>query len=837
MNKSIQKLFFTATVTTAIVFSGCTLEGEAITKAPNTIKIPAQNSKTESEPEESSETPKVTTQNEHSIKINIEDTMTINRNLVAKMIGLTFYDKNQISAIDREISFADTAAANWYDKYINAVSIDGYMSGADGLFRPNENLTLNEAQLLINKMDKNNTQKIHITEENKNKPISYALWCELYFNMLDNISGDTSFKDNYQIQEKNIIIMATKNNNENLGEWNLITDNGPLNYEGFDMSYYLDKEITVLLKGNEIICVLGVKNESPTIKSAYLVKSNNESITIFSGGIERTYKFAGVAGEKNYENKICDIEISNGTCKSLKVYTDQITSTIKQVGAKSIELDKIGIKNFSENIKIYSVTDGVVKWKSIANLTVGTDIAYYTIDNANINAAIITKTSKPFNLRVALNTTGFASLIHKDVTITSDENFIVKTGEETKEYKAGEELHIAEGSDLFGQQRISVNTKSGDGKISVKTIKRNNLTPAYRGVIEIAKGNGGFVIVNEVDLDQYLYSVVPSEMPTRHGIEAAKVQAVTARSYAYMQYYANKFHEYGANVDDSVLCQVYNNVQETSIAIEAVNATKGLCVTYNDEVISTNFFSTSAGHTANSGEVWTTGGAFPSDTKEYLQATKQYSGSDFGNLSNEENAYKFLKETNIDSYDKNFTWFRWNVAMTKEELTNSINKAIKTRYNANNALIKTLADDGHYRSKPIESIGELKDLEIVKRGAGGNIMQLKIVGTEKTVMVYTEYNIRLLLAPAQFKDGGRDILINRIDKTQAANYSLMPSSFFVTDKTFDGDNLKEIKFFGGGNGHGVGMSQNGVKGMIDKGFTFDEIIKHYFKGTEIKNKF
>ena len=55
------------------------------------------------------------------------------------------------------------------------------------------------------------------------------------------------------------------------------------------------------------------------------------------------------------------------------------------------------------------------------------------------------------------------------------------------------------------------------------------------------------------------------------------------------------------------------------------------------------------------------------------------------------------------------------------------------------------------------------------------------------------------------------------------------------DKTYDDHgNVMSITFYGGGNGHGVGMSQNGVKGMIDQGFGFAEILTHYYKGTEIK---
>ncbi len=359
--------------------------------------------------------------------------------------------------------------------------------------------------------------------------------------------------------------------------------------------------------------------------------------------------------------------------------------------------------------------------------------------------------------------------------------------------------------------------------MQINTIKRyGEEPPKYRGTLEIALEENGYTIINELPLEEYLYAVVPSEMPDGHGLEAAKAQAVTARSYAYNQFYENRFHAYGAHVDDSVSCQVYNNIPETELSVEAVTATAGQCLTYLGRVISANFYSTSAGVTANSGDVWAASGGkkFPNETVPYLESQALLTdGTSPGDLSAEENARKFLTSTEVEAYDSGFGWFRWYVEMTAEELAASINANLPARTAAAPNLIIIERGDA------ANGIGELISLDVLKRGEGGNIMEMRITGTLATVRVLTEYNVRMLLCPRQYIPDGRDIILYRSDGTYVTNYSLMPSAFFVIDDGYT--------FTGGGNGHGVGMSQNGVKGMADLGFSFDEILEKFYPGTEV----
>ena len=89
--------------------------------------------------------------------------------------------------------------------------------------------------------------------------------------------------------------------------------------------------------------------------------------------------------------------------------------------------------------------------------------------------------------------------------------------------------------------------------------------PQYRGKFEISIYDQGLLLLNEFAPETYLFSVVASEMPLSFGLEALKVQAVAARTYALPPLGAASLLKYGAHVDDSVAFQVYNNVPENSV--------------------------------------------------------------------------------------------------------------------------------------------------------------------------------------------------------------------------------------------------------------------------------
>ena len=148
----------------------------------------------------------------------------------------------------------------------------------------------------------------------------------------------------------------------------------------------------------------------------------------------------------------------------------------------------------------------------------------------------------------------------------------------------GEEILLRSGggTELLFKHRIYISSPP-EGRIILSGIRRagwGSAPPEYRGTLEVSNLEGSLVLVNELPLEQYLYTVVPSEMPLAFGLEALKAQAVAARAFAYASMLAGEYSSTGAHVDDSVLSQVYNNFREYPLSSRAVEETAGLVPFY-----------------------------------------------------------------------------------------------------------------------------------------------------------------------------------------------------------------------------------------------------------------
>lgn len=145
-----------------------------------------------------------------------------------------------------------------------------------------------------------------------------------------------------------------------------------------------------------------------------------------------------------------------------------------------------------------------------------------------------------------------------------------------------------------------------------RIITVNNLQ--YRGNAIINVESKKLNYINELDMQEYLCSVVPSEMPASFGLEAVKAQAVAARTYALSQ--INRHTDDGFNLCSTVHCQVYSGMRtECSLTNQAVEETKDMIVTYNGELISTYYSASMGGYTEDVENVW--GKEIP-----YLKAVK-----------------------------------------------------------------------------------------------------------------------------------------------------------------------------------------------------------------------
>ncbi|MCL2365338.1 MAG: SpoIID/LytB domain-containing protein [Defluviitaleaceae bacterium] len=440
-----------------------------------------------------------------------------------------------------------------------------------------------------------------------------------------------------------------------------------------------------------------------------------------------------------------------------------------------------------------------------------------------------TNISEEIYIRVLIGTSGFTSRVHERLDITATGAFAVWGGgaheesfcaDRTMFFEAGEVFSIHDASIFNGYERILIQPHDSFEQLQIVGLRRNwpnDATPLYRGRLEITAVSGGFIVINELPLEEYLYAVVPSEIPSAWGFEASKVQAITARSFAYRQMYENRFRAYGAHVDDSVISQVYNNLPETETARDAVRATRGLVLAYNGQVIVANYFSASGGTTANAGEVWTQGSAFPGESPPFLRAGAQFEpGFVPGDLRLCANADAFFRMREVPGFEQEVNWFRWQVRMTAAELTTAINAALPTRARANAALIQGATD-----------IGTLTDLRVVSRGQGGNIMEMELVGTRGTTLVLTEFNIRSVLAP-------RNTPVHLNDGSILNGWAMMPSAFFSIEIEHDAlGALTAVAFYGGGHGHGVGMSQHGARQLLARGYTYRQVLAHFYPNTDI----
>lgn len=442
-----------------------------------------------------------------------------------------------------------------------------------------------------------------------------------------------------------------------------------------------------------------------------------------------------------------------------------------------------------------------------------------------------------FHRQIRLNSKHYYTLEDK----RSGALFAFEPGQSVLVEPSGELIKVTpEGLDSIEfEHRIFIYAQH-NGTMIIENLARDGWpggNPAYRGVLEIANHDGRLVVINEPSLEEYLYTVVPGEMPAAFGPEALKAQAVAARSYAYCSIFSGGYSRYGAHVDDSVMSQVYNNYPEVPVATEAVEDTAGMVLFYGDQAADARFFSSSCGCTANYHEVWhdPATGSFPAAPLPYLKALSQVPGETF-NLQDEDEMKLFLQRSDWPAYDAASPYFRWEVEMSGEQLTAAINHNLAQRYREQPEYILT-REGGQFLSLdiPRNPLGRLLDIRVLQRGEGGNIMILEIEGANGAYRIMKEYNIRAVLRPANYLHEASPVVLRCHDGTRISDGLILPSAFvtFNLERDEPGE-ITRVLIRGGGSGHGVGMSQYGARGMAEQGCDFKEILQHYYPGTEMR---
>lgn len=175
--------------------------------------------------------------------------------------------------------------------------------------------------------------------------------------------------------------------------------------------------------------------------------------------------------------------------------------------------------------------------------------------------------------------------------------------------------------------------------------------------------------------------------------------------------------------------------------------------------------------------------------------------------------------------------------MTREQIEAVLNQNIAALQQNQPAFVLTRDNEGAFSQQPIpENLGKLQNITPIKRGQGGNVMELEITTTSGVYRVIKELNIRRLLKPVNLIPGEKPIQILRHDNSIVTDFPILPSSFFYIDIIRDNrGEVSQVIFTGGGYGHGVGMSQYGAYGLSLLGKSYLEIIEHFYPGTKLEN--
>lgn len=461
-------------------------------------------------------------------------------------------------------------------------------------------------------------------------------------------------------------------------------------------------------------------------------------------------------------------------------------------------------------------------------------------------------------IRVLIQNSDYQGIYHKEVKLSCDTEWELHyglDGELTEKHAGGEELLLDENSAWFTEcARIVLSPAEDGGKISLLSVNRSQGTPAYRGSMEIRKTGQGFVVINELPVEEYLYGVVPSEMPVSYPMEALKAQAICARTYVYAHLESPGYGEYGAHVDDSTGYQVYNNTAEKEEAIQAVQETKGEVVRLNGELVDTYYYSTSCGFGADE-RVWNPGEekkvsyltavSISETAMQQDQNSAEIPGTEYftaQDMCRGDYFHEFLHNPPETDFERQEPWYRWSITVESLD-TESLRKVLKERQEAEPDRI--LVEKNGDKTEPVgsnagntdsnaeaagewEDIGRITDIRIGKRGDGGIAESLVIKGEKKTVTVLSQYNIRAVLCAS-------GVTAVRQDGSKVELKMLLPSAFFEIESVKEGENMIGYKLYGGGYGHGAGMSQNAARHMAEKGYTTADILLFFYRDCKIEN--
>lgn len=726
--------------------------------------------------------------------------ISVSRAVASKTVALTLASKEEILAGAPEKSFFDTELQNeWYAKYMDYLYAKGYLDLETCPATEKaalSSVTFGELSGWIRAVsgEEDDALAEYLVEEDSRKAektVGRAEFWDFFeaFLPVADVEGNVVSLDTD--------LYGTPDNVETAAAWTAYTKDGKFMFEGLSMDAYIDRKVRVLVRGNDILKVVEMVSDEILYENAWISGYSGNEVTVFIGNVQKKFPVKGVLkDESEISGQIGDLYLDGGKPKRLVLKKDTITGTVLAVRENEIEIEGYGNVPMAENFKIYR-TYGVLREQQKKDILVGYRMQTFVVAGGEICAALTTEKPEMDNIRVLLMNNGFGSLFHSKVTLSCDVAAVLEYGVgkdmKTQSVAAGETVSIDTGDSRLSAGRLVFRSVEEGGLISVGSIERSQGTPVYPGHMEITRESEGLLLMNEVELEDYLKRVVPSEMPQSYELEALKAQAICARTYAWRQIQNNTYSQYGAHVDDSTNFQVYNNISTYDSTDAAVNETFGQVLVYNDVPIEAFYYSTSCGH-GTDGTVW---GAEASAVP-YLQARSIDSRGKTLDLVSNEAFEEFLNNPPSDAYESEFGMYRWTVKTNSKIL-----------------------------SEKIGGVGRITGLAVTERGAGGLAKNLKVVGTEGFKNFTGQSKVRSIL-------GNQALEFTKNDGSVISGWDALPSGFiFIENNGTDPDNVTWFTIHGGGYGHGVGMSQNGAQGMAKTGKTCMDVLRFFYPGCEI----
>lgn len=342
--------------------------------------------------------------------------------------------------------------------------------------------------------------------------------------------------------------------------------------------------------------------------------------------------------------------------------------------------------------------------------------------------------------------------------------------------------------EISGATGLSVSTESEFVIASVEFGRgehwNNRRDSRYRGDFELAPDNSGrLMVINRIGLEELLEVVVPSEIESNAPYQAVCAQAIAARSEVLFKY-GTRHTESGFDFCAGTHCQAYGGLSNRrDPASKAVRETAGTIATYDGRVIDTVYHANCGGATEDSNRIWSA----PYDPA--LVGIADISGAATYDHSTDEAALaRFIDSPPVsycgmpgacDKPEKH----RWKKVLTQAEI---------------DALV----------AKQFPALGRVMAVKVIERARSGRITGIEVFGAKGSERVYKELPVRKL-------------------------FGMLRSALFIVTRE-ESSGAASFVFRGAGWGHGVGLCQDGAKGMALSGASCEEILRHYYSGIRIQ---